>query len=69
VQQKYLSAQPGTVMEPTQRGDGFQLARLLGKREPSLADPDVQARIEQRLLARHFADLTSRHISWRLLID
>jgi hypothetical protein len=68
-QQKYLSSKPGTVMEPTRRGDGYQLARLLGKREPSLTDPDVQAGVEQRLLARHFADLTSRHINWRIIVE
>jgi hypothetical protein len=68
-QQQYLSSQPGTVMQPTPRGDGFQLARLLGKREPTLNDPEVQARVEQRLLTRHFADLSMRHIRWQLLID
>lgn len=67
VQQKYLSSTAGTIMEPTQRGDGFQLARLLGKREPKLEDPDVRARIEQRLLNRHFADLTSGRIQWESL--
>ena len=69
MQQKYLSAIPGTVMEPIARGDGYQLTRLLGKREPSLEDREVGTRVEQRLLARHFGDLTASRIQWKILSD
>ncbi|MBA2433132.1 MAG: hypothetical protein H0V56_13625 [Chthoniobacterales bacterium] len=67
VQQKYLSSTPGTVLEPVARGDGFQLVRLIGKREPKLDDPEVGPRIDQRLLDRHFAELTSGSIRWIVL--
>lgn len=67
LQQKFLSLKPGSLLEPTPREDGFLLTRILAKKEPSLDDPEVRRRVEQRLLDRHFADLTSGRIRWRLL--
>ena len=32
-----------------------------------LEDPVVQERAENRILDRHYADLTTRHIQWRIL--
>ena len=66
LQQKFLSLTPGSVLEPIPREDGFQLARLLGKAEPKLDDPGVRSRIAERILARHFADLTSKCIRWEI---
>jgi len=62
LQQKFLSLTPGSILEPIPREDGFQLARLLGKAEPKLDDPGVRSRVAERILARHFADLTSKCI-------
>ena len=67
LQQKFLSAHPGDILEPIAHGDGFHLCRVVGKEEPDADDPVVQERAENRILDRHFADLTTRHIQWRLL--
>ncbi|MDQ6860268.1 MAG: hypothetical protein M3032_03820 [Verrucomicrobiota bacterium] len=66
LQQKFLSVTAGTVLDPIEREDGFQVSRLVGKAEPNAADPVVQARIEDRILARHFAELTSKIIRWEI---
>ncbi len=66
LQQKFLSLTPGSVLEPIPSEDGFQLWRLLGKTEPTLADANIRARIAQRILERHFADLTSKCIRWEI---
>jgi hypothetical protein len=67
LQQKYLSLTPGSMLEPTGHADGFVLSRLLAKHEPSADEAPVRARIEQRILERHFADLTSSRVDWRVL--
>ena len=67
LQQKFLSLTPGSVLEPIPRDDGFQVSRLLGKSEPKEDDPDVRARIEQRILGRHFEDLASKRIRWEIV--
>lgn len=68
LQQKFLSAHPGDILEPIARGDGFHLCRIVGKEEPDLNDPVVQERADQCILDRHFSDLTTRFIQWRLLL-
>jgi hypothetical protein len=68
LQQKFLSVHPGEILEPIAHGDGFHLCRVIGKTEPDLADPVVRERAESRILDRHFADLGTRHIQWRLLL-
>jgi hypothetical protein len=68
LQQKFLSVHPGEILEPIAHGDGFHLCRVIGKEEPDVNDPLVQERAENRILDRHFADLTTRHIQWRILL-
>ncbi len=68
LQQKFLSVHPGDILEPIARGDGFHLCRIVGKEEPDLEDPVVRERADQRILDRHFSDLTTRHIQWRTLL-
>jgi len=65
LQQKFLSVHPGDILEPIARGDGFHICRIVDKFEPDLDDPMVKQRAEERILNRHFADLTTRHIQWR----
>jgi hypothetical protein len=65
LQQKFLSVHPGEILEPIARGDGFHLCRIIGKEEPDVDDPIVKDRADQRILERHFSDLTTRHIQWR----
>jgi hypothetical protein len=66
LQQKFLSVAVGDILEPLARGDGFELYRIIKKVEPQLDDPDVQQRIDQRLLERHFSELTSKYVQPRL---
>jgi hypothetical protein len=66
LQQKFLSVHPGEILEPIAHGDGFHLCRVIGKEEPDADDPIVQERAENRILDRHFADLTTRYIQWRI---
>lgn len=68
LQQKFLSVHPGEILEPIARGDGFHLCRIIGKEEPDLNDPVVQERADQCILDRHFSDLTTRFIQWRILL-
>jgi hypothetical protein len=66
VQQRFLSVSPGDVLEPAERGDGFELCRIIKKIEPQVDDPTVGLRIEQRLLDRHFSELASKYTQRRL---
>ncbi|MDQ6938852.1 MAG: hypothetical protein M3119_01705, partial [Verrucomicrobiota bacterium] len=66
MQQRFLSLTPGSLLEPTARDDGFVLTRLLQKSEPKLEDAAVRERVDQRILSRHFADLASGKIQWRI---
>ena len=68
LQQKFLSVHPGDILEPIPHGDGFHLCRIVGKAEPAVDDPIVQERADQRILDRHFSDLTNRFIQWRTLL-
>jgi hypothetical protein len=65
LEQKFLSVAAGDVLEPFVRGDGFELYRITKKVEPQLDDPAVQRRIDQRLVERHFSDLTSKYVEPR----
>jgi hypothetical protein len=68
-QQKFLSVSPGGVLDPVARGDGFQLCRVMGKSEPTLDDSVVRARVEVRILERHFLELTAKHIEWASVLS
>jgi hypothetical protein len=63
VQQKYLCASCGDVLEPMPHGDGFELCRIISKTEPQPNDPGVKSRLDQRLLERNFLELTAKYIS------
>src|SRR4030095_3705274 len=67
LQQKFLSVRPREVLDPIARGDGFHLCRVIGKKEPDLDDPLVTERADQRILDRHFSNMTTRYIRWRYL--
>ena len=69
MQQKFLSLTPGSLLEPMPREDGFLLTRLVQKKEPKLDDPDVRERADQRILSRHFFDLSSGRIRWRIAMN
>jgi hypothetical protein len=65
-QQRFHSVSAGDVLEPFARGDGFELCRVIKKIEPQPDDPRVKSRIDQRLLERHFSELTSKYVERRL---
>jgi hypothetical protein len=65
-QQRFLCASAGQVLKPIERGDGFELFRIVKKIEPRLDDPRVKSRIDQRLLNRHFSELVNKHVERRL---
>ena len=65
-QHRFLSVSAGEVLQPVAHGDGFELWRILKKIEPQSNDPSVKSRIDQRLLNRHFAELTSKYTQRRL---
>ena len=66
VQQRFLSVSADDVLEPIARGDGFELCRIIKRIEPQPNDPNVKSRIDQRLLDRHFSELTSKYTQRRL---
>ena len=65
-QHRFLTIAAGDVLEPMARGDGFELCRIMKKIEPHSDDPSVKSRIDQRLLDRHFSELTSKYTQRRL---
>ena len=65
-QHRFLSVSPGDLLGPFPRGDGFELCHVISKVEPQADDPMVNSRIDQRLLDRHFSELTSRYVKQRL---
>jgi hypothetical protein len=65
-QHTFLSVSAGEVLQPLAHGDGFELCRILKKIEPQPDDPNVKSRIDQRLLDRHFAELTGKYTHRRL---
>ena len=62
--QTILCATPGEVLEPIERGEGFQLCRIIRKIEPDLADAQTRSRVEQRILEGHFSELASTCVRW-----
>ena len=61
----FLASRPAACSSRSRASDGFLLYRGRSrKREPKLDDPGVRCRIEERILERHFADLTSSRIRW-----
>src|SRR5438067_476537 len=66
LQPVFMSVSPGELVDPMPRGDGFELCRVIRKIEPNAEDPAVRERIEQRLLDRHFSDLSGRYVERRL---
>lgn len=66
LQSKFFSVVAGDLLDPLAHGDGFELYRITKKAEPNLDDPTVRRKIDDRVLARHFAELVSKHVEPRL---
>jgi len=66
LQQLFVSVSAGEVLQPMPRGDGFELCRVINKVEPDPEDEAVRDRVEQRLLDKHFTDLSAKYVERRL---
>jgi hypothetical protein len=66
LKQKFWSGAEGDVLDPSPRGEGFELYRITKKIEPDPTDPDIRRRIDEHLLERQFSALTSDHVEIRL---
>ena len=59
-----LSALPGRVLEPEAGECGYLVRGLRRRIEPDLSDPDVAARVRERLLVAHFDALVGHYVTW-----
>ena len=66
LQQQFLSATPGLVLEPMEVDGAHRLCQVVAKHEPDPEDPAVQRRVEKRLLDRHFDEAMTQHVQWNL---
>ncbi len=66
-QQSFLSVKAGALLEPVAREDGFEVCRVKTRSDPSLSDSRVRDRLRDQISRRHFSELVSRHIDWKLL--
>jgi hypothetical protein len=64
LQQRFLSSETGQVFQVFNSDQRFQLYRVLGKSDPTLADGKVIERVDAELLASHFGNVVSKHIVW-----
>jgi hypothetical protein len=64
-QRRFLGVSAGDILEPIPRGDGFELCRVITRRQARADDPTVQSRLDQRLLGRHFSDLIGKYVELR----
>ncbi len=63
------SATTGTLLEPFERQEGYELCFLRHKTEPTLKNPEVRERVDASILCQHFTELECRHVRWRLDLD
>ena len=66
-QQFFLSVKAGAMVEPIPRDDAFQVCRVKARIEPTLQDAAIRERLERRIIERHFSELVSKYIDWRIL--
>jgi hypothetical protein len=66
-QQSFLSVRAGALLEPVAREDGFEVCRVKTRVDPSLSDARVRDSLREQISRRHFSELVSRHIDWKLL--
>jgi hypothetical protein len=66
-QQQFLSVRAGALLEPVPREDSFQVCRVIKRVEPTLDDPAIRERLQDRIIERYFSELVSKHINWRIL--
>lgn len=62
MQQNILSASLGQCLPPASCEGGFQLCRMIEKKDPGAEEPQTAARLNRHLLLAHFSDLTRQCI-------
>ena len=65
-QQRFLSVGPDQLLEPIPRTEGFELCHVLRRVEPQADDPAIHGLVSQHLLARYFAELISKYVTFPL---
>ena len=68
-QQGLLGATPGGVLPPQVGTAGACVLQLLSRREPSLNEPAVTARLDAEVRRQHFGELETRQIRWLLNVE
>jgi hypothetical protein len=64
-----LSAAAGDVLDPIETETGFQVCRVISKKEPATSDPEVLRRVDREVLDAYFAELVARRVRWMLRDD
>jgi hypothetical protein len=67
LQQNFLSVKAGALLEPIAREDGFEVCRVKTRSDPRLSDATVRERLQEQIRRRHFSELVSKHIDWKLV--
>jgi hypothetical protein len=62
--QKLLCAGLGEIQDPAFSEGVFRLSRVIRKTEPTLDNPTVRSRVEQRILDSHFSEASARDVRW-----
>jgi hypothetical protein len=64
VRDLFFSAPAGKVFPPQQGDEPFAVREIRRRIEPEPGDPDVSARVRERLLANRFDAVVSQHVRW-----
>jgi hypothetical protein len=64
-----LSARSGDIVAPPADEDCFPLLHVLRRREPSLEDEGVLARLNAGLVLQRLQELETRHIRWAIAME
>jgi len=62
LQQSFISAGIGGVLEPKAEEGGIPVTRILHRLEPDLNDEEVRYRVDERLLSTYFEALAGKYI-------
>jgi hypothetical protein len=62
--QKLLCAAIGEIQPPLESEGLFYLTSVMKKDEPTLAEPAIKRRIEQRIVSAHFSEACSKRLRW-----
>lgn len=64
-----VGARSGDIVAPPSEDDCFRLLHVLRRREPSLEDEAVVARLNDGLMRQRLQELETRHIRWTITVE